>query len=189
MHADLELAVLEGRHGQRRRAVPPGTEAVEHDREVAAPEFGTDPARDVDHLREHLLDDRHVVCADVRAQLAAGLAPRHELLHERLEARARAKLEPLVGDLVIRAQASGELRDDLRADDVPIIQKMLAEVIEISAGVSPELWRRYLTIVLDGLRTRRDAPTALPVPALDHSELASCMRALAPARASRPTRE
>jgi AcrR family transcriptional regulator len=104
-------------------------------------------------------------------------------------ARARAKLEPLVGDLVIRAQASGELRDDLRADDVPIIQKMLAEVIEISAGVSPELWRRYLTIVLDGLRTRRDAPTALPVPALDHSELASCMRALAPARASRPTRE
>ena len=88
-----------------------------------------------------------------------------------------------------RAQASGQLRDDVRADDVPIIQKMLAEVIDIAEGVSPELWRRYLTIVLDGLRTRRDAPTPLPVPALDHAQLATCMRSLPPARASRPTRD
>jgi hypothetical protein len=69
---------------------------------------------------------------------------------------------------------------------VPVIQKMLAEVIDIAEGVSPELWRRYLGIVLDGLRTRRDAPTPLPVPALDHTELATCMHSLRPPRGTRP---
>ncbi len=97
----------------------------------------------------------------------------------------RAQLEPLIGELVTRAQATGQLRDDVQADDIPIIQKMLAQVIDIAEGVSPELWRRYLAIVLDGLRTRRDAPTPLPVAALEHAQLATCMRALRPPRGSR----
>jgi AcrR family transcriptional regulator len=101
-------------------------------------------------------------------------------------ARARARLEPLVQELVKRGHASGQLRDDVGADDIAIIQKMLAQVIDIAGDVSPELWRRYLTIVLDGLRTRRDDPTPLPVPALEHGQLETCMQGWRPPRGARP---
>ena len=63
---------------------------------------------------------------------------------------------------------------------------MLAQVIDISGDVRPDLWRRYLTIVLDGLRTRRDGPTPLPVPALELGELATCMQNWRPPRGARP---
>ncbi len=69
---------------------------------------------------------------------------------------------------------------------MPVIQKMLAEVIDIAGAVSPDLWRRYLAIVLDGLSTRRDGPTPLPVPALEHGQLESCMQSWRPARGVRP---
>ena len=101
-------------------------------------------------------------------------------------ARARTRLLPMVHELVTRAQASGQLRGDVLADDVPIIQKMLAQVIDIAGDVSPDLWRRYLTIVLDGLRTGRDGPTALQVPALEHGQLESCMQGWRPPRGARP---
>ena len=101
-------------------------------------------------------------------------------------ARAKARLEPLIAEVVARGQASGQLRDDLRADDIPLIQKMLAEIINIAGDVSPDLWRRYLTIVLDGLRTKRDGPTPLPVPPLEHGQLEVCMQGWRPARGSRP---
>jgi AcrR family transcriptional regulator len=101
-------------------------------------------------------------------------------------ARVRAQLEPLIQELVTRGQASGHLRGDIRVDDVPIIQRMLAEVIDIAGAVSPDLWRRYLTIVLDGLRTRRDGPTPLPVPALEHGQLETCMQGWRPPRGGRP---
>jgi AcrR family transcriptional regulator len=101
-------------------------------------------------------------------------------------AQARTRLEPMVQELVTRALASGQLREDVRADDVPIIQKMLAQVIDIAGDVSPDLWRRYLTIVLDGLRTRRDGPTPLPVRALEHGQLESCMQGWRPPRGPRP---
>ena len=100
-------------------------------------------------------------------------------------ARARTRLEPMVQELVARGQASGQLRGDLRADDVPIIQKMLAQVIDVAGDVSPDLWRRYLTIVLDGLRARSDGPTPLPVPALEHGQLETCMQGWRPPRGAR----
>jgi AcrR family transcriptional regulator len=101
-------------------------------------------------------------------------------------ARARTRLEPLVQEVVQRGQASGHLRGDVRADDVPFIQKMLAQVIDIAGEVSPDLWRRYLTIMLDGLCTRRDGPTPLPVPPLEHGQLETCMQGWRPPRSARP---
>ena len=62
-------------------------------------------------------------------------------------------------------------------DDIALLQKMLAQVIDMTGDVRPDLWRRYLTIVLDGLRTRRDGPTPLPVPALDLGALIAAGRA------------
>jgi AcrR family transcriptional regulator len=97
-------------------------------------------------------------------------------------ARARTRLEPLIQDLVARGHASGDLREDVGADDIALISKMLTQVIDIAGEVNRELWRRYLAIVLDGLRTRRDGPTPLPVPALEHGQLESCMQGWRPPR-------
>jgi AcrR family transcriptional regulator len=101
-------------------------------------------------------------------------------------ARARARLEPLIQEVVQRAHASGQLREDVSADDIAVIQKMLAQVIDITCDVRPDLWRRYLTIVLDGLRTRRDGPTPLPVPVLELGELATCLQSWRPPRVRPP---
>ena len=38
---------------------------------------------------------------------------------------------------------------------------MLGAVIDSTRTTEPDAWRRYLGIVLDGLRTRRNAPTDL----------------------------
>jgi AcrR family transcriptional regulator len=81
---------------------------------------------------------------------------------ERL-ARARARLSPIGAQLIARAQEAGALRADLEPQDLPLIQLMLSSVIDISHDVAPELWRRYLAIVLSGLRA--DAGAAEPLPA------------------------
>jgi AcrR family transcriptional regulator len=100
-------------------------------------------------------------------------------------ARARERLEPLIQEVVARGQASGQLRADICAEDVPMISKMLAQVIDIAGDLRPDLWRRYLTIVLDGLGTRRDGSTPLPVPALEPDQLGACMQGWRPPRGPR----
>ena len=41
---------------------------------------------------------------------------------------------------------------------------MLAEMSQLVRDAAPEIWRRYLTLILDGMRPRRDGVTPLPVP-------------------------
>ena len=81
--------------------------------------------------------------------------------------RGRELLRPRVAELVRRARESGELRDDIETIDVPLIQLMVATIMDITSAVAPETWRRMLAIVIDGLRTARAEPTELPAPALD----------------------
>jgi len=57
---------------------------------------------------------------------------------------------------------------------------MLAEATQFARQVSPEIWRRYLALVLDGLRPEREGVTPLPVPALRPEELEMTMRQSAP---------
>jgi AcrR family transcriptional regulator len=97
-------------------------------------------------------------------------------------ARGRARMVPLVTRLVERAQADGSLRADVRATDMPAIQIMLASLGESTRDVAPDIWRRYLAIVCDGLRTRRDGTTPLQSPALAPVEVEGAMRAWRPAR-------
>ena len=50
------------------------------------------------------------------------------------------------------------MRADVDPLDAPLIQFMVGAVMDRSRDVEPELWRRYLGLVLDGLRpVRRDA--------------------------------
>jgi AcrR family transcriptional regulator len=80
---------------------------------------------------------------------------------ERLE-HDRARLEPLVAQLVARAQAGGRLRPDIEIGDIKLVQLMLGAVIDATHELRPDLWRRALVLVLDGLRTGRNAPSELP---------------------------
>jgi AcrR family transcriptional regulator len=84
-------------------------------------------------------------------------------------AQARGRIAPVVTRLVQRAQASGQLRSDVGITDVPMIQLMLTAIIEYAGEVSPDLWRRYLALVLDGLRAQHTpmAPAALTLEQLD----------------------
>lgn len=78
-------------------------------------------------------------------------------------ARARAQIVPLASAIVQRAKDAGVVRPDLAVTDIPVLEFMLTSAAELTEDVDPDLWRRYLVIVLDGLRVRRDAPSLLPV--------------------------
>jgi AcrR family transcriptional regulator len=90
---------------------------------------------------------------------------------------ARERMRPVISRLVQRAQASGDLRDDLESTDVKLIVFMLASVAEYAATVRPDIWRRYLALLLDGLRPSRETAAELPVPAPDPLEIEAVMRA------------
>jgi AcrR family transcriptional regulator len=83
--------------------------------------------------------------------------------------RIRMLLEEPVRQLFERAVAAGALRADAVTNDFAVIFAMLGAVYDISGPDSPDLWRRYLAIILDGLRG--PATEALPVPALSEDEL------------------
>jgi AcrR family transcriptional regulator len=105
--------------------------------------------------------------------------------HDRV-ARARERMIPLVSQLVQRAQADGSLRPDLVPTDLPLVQLMLGSLSECTRDVDPEVWRRFLVLLTDGMRTRRDGPTPLPSGGLDPEQTQSTMRAWRPcARSSR----
>ncbi|WP_129338538.1 TetR/AcrR family transcriptional regulator [Cellulomonas endophytica] len=55
-------------------------------------------------------------------------------------------------ELLERAVAEGDVRPDVVVEDVRIALWMVTEVARHSAEVQPDLYRRYLQVVLDGLR-------------------------------------
>jgi AcrR family transcriptional regulator len=99
-----------------------------------------------------------------------------------LVAVARKHNAPLVERLVERAQAAGQLRSDLRQTDIVFIVFLLMEATELAEAASPGIWRRYLTLILDGMRPARQGVTPLPVPALLPGEMEKSMRQASPRR-------
>ena len=99
-----------------------------------------------------------------------------------LVAVARERNAPLVERLVERAQAAGQLRSDLKQTDIVFIVFVLAEAAQLAQAASPDIWRRYLTLILDGMRPGREGTTPLPVAALLPGEMEKSMRQAAPRR-------
>ncbi len=99
-----------------------------------------------------------------------------------LVAIARQRNAPLVERLVQRAQAAGQLRADVRPTDIPFIVFMLTEATHLVNAANPDVWRRYLTLILDGMRPGREGVTPLPVAALLPEEMEKSMRQAAPRR-------
>jgi AcrR family transcriptional regulator len=94
-------------------------------------------------------------------------------------ARVRAQVLPMVEKLVVRAQEAGVLRPDIGALDVPMVSLMIGQVIDFSHEVAPELWRRYLALLLDGLRSDR---SPLPLAPLEPAQLDAAIATLHPTR-------
>ena len=92
--------------------------------------------------------------------------------------RARARMQPVVTRVVERAQRDGKLRADIRPTDVPFINFMLSLAAEYAAGVRPEIWRRYLALILDGMRPCRAETIPLPEDAFTPEEMMTAMRAV-----------
>ncbi|MDQ0377250.1 TetR/AcrR family transcriptional regulator [Amycolatopsis thermophila] len=92
-------------------------------------------------------------------------------------AQAKDRLVPIVTELVQRAKDSGKLRADFAETDCPMLFKMAASVVEYSQDLAPDLWQRYLTMLLDGLRADSGERRPLPVPPLDHETLDCAMNA------------
>ncbi|MDX6677199.1 MAG: hypothetical protein QOE31_1251 [Solirubrobacteraceae bacterium] len=95
-------------------------------------------------------------------------------------ARARQLMFPLVSRLVARAQDDGSLRADIAPTDVPLLQLMLGSLSECTRNADPDVWRRFLGIITDGLRTSRAAPNALACDALTPEQTQTTMRSWRP---------
>lgn len=63
-------------------------------------------------------------------------------------ARQSEDLHASIGRLMLRAQAQGAMRADASGEDVQLMMCGLGSVMQMSG----EGWRRYLTVMLDGLR-------------------------------------
>jgi AcrR family transcriptional regulator len=105
----------------------------------------------------------HVRNRGIKDVIASGQHDRR-----RLES-LRAQMRPLVAGLITRAQEQGTLRPDFVSEDMPILIWTGGRVAELTSEVAPDLWRRYLGLVLDGLRT--DAATPLTRAPLTQEQL------------------
>jgi AcrR family transcriptional regulator len=89
----------------------------------------------------------------------------------------RERFLPLVEQVVERAKAAGALRPDIGLTDIGAAQIMLTKVAEFTGATRPEVWRRYLQIMLDGFRAERTGPSPLPQRELTLAEFdAECGR-------------
>jgi AcrR family transcriptional regulator len=93
---------------------------------------------------------------------------------------AQDRLSPVASKLVERAQIDGRLRPELSATDMPVISLLAGTVSEFAGDVDPNLWRRYVAVLLDGMRCRPDQPR-LPVDALEEHDLDAAMQTWEPA--------
>ncbi|MEA2297894.1 MAG: hypothetical protein QOF77_830 [Solirubrobacteraceae bacterium] len=94
--------------------------------------------------------------------------------------RARELMLPPVSRLVERAQADGSLRADVSPTDLPVLQLMLGSLSDCARDVDPEIWRRYVGIVTDGLRASRAQPGPLARAALTPEQTQRTMQAWRP---------
>jgi AcrR family transcriptional regulator len=89
----------------------------------------------------------------------------------------RARMFPLGGRLIQRAKDAGALRADFQPQDFPILIMMLTAVVDAAREVQPELWRRYLEILIQGLRADPTPPDPLTTPPLAADQVPQVMGA------------
>lgn len=84
-----------------------------------------------------------------------------------LARRAQAKVNPVVADIVARAQHAGSLKTSVGAADMAMIPVMINALMRASRAVDPNLWRRWVAIILEGMASgprRSEFPGSPPKP-------------------------
>jgi AcrR family transcriptional regulator len=91
-----------------------------------------------------------------------------------LEAAAGAELEleevlaskrqllAITAELLERAQLQGTVREDVTPEDVVLMECACCQASAPFHAVAPELWRRYVDLVFDGMRTAAAHPLSQP---------------------------
>jgi AcrR family transcriptional regulator len=80
--------------------------------------------------------------------------------------RARTEMYRVIDDLVDRARTAGVIRADVTGTDVILLMCAPNYVVGYVPNAPPDLWRRYLAIIFDGLRPQGASPLPQPPPAL-----------------------
>lgn len=68
----------------------------------------------------------------------------------------------LLGELVTRAQAAGDLREDVSATDLVFLIRAIARIRIPDAP--PDIWQRYFDLIIDGLHPNAAHPLSKETP-------------------------
>jgi AcrR family transcriptional regulator len=86
------------------------------------------------------------------------------------QARIWPEILALVTELFGRAAQAGALRADATPQDVAAILVMMGPAYDMARQIGPGLWRRYLHLLLDGLRATDRPALGVPAPPVDAIE-------------------
>jgi AcrR family transcriptional regulator len=87
---------------------------------------------------------------------------------------ARSLIAPLAARVLQRAKDAGVVRSDIELSDLPLIQLAIGTIAESSRDIAPNVWRRMMSLVFDGLRAEC-ARSQLDSPALDQEQADAVM--------------
>src|SRR4051794_1552418 len=73
-------------------------------------------------------------------------------------AERRRLIQPALARLVARGREQGVLRPDFTLGDLSLALWSFAPIFEATAAVAPQVWRRHLQILLDGMRPAAATP-------------------------------
>ena len=93
---------------------------------------------------------------------------------------ARLQLDPHISQIVTRARDDGHLRPEVQSTDIPLVNLLAGTVSEYAGHVEPELWRRYVALLLDGMRAH-PGQRPIAVHALDDPQMDEAMKGWHPA--------
>ncbi|MGI5186689.1 TetR/AcrR family transcriptional regulator [Promicromonospora sp. CA-289599] len=75
--------------------------------------------------------------------------------------------------LLARAQRQGTVREDVVSSDIAVLVTLLGEVVRRFGPVAPDIWKRFMPLLLDGLRP--GATTAVSVAPLSKEDFLGAM--------------
>lgn len=174
-HAGLGVGTVYRRFGTRDAIVEAlFAERIEHIARVA------EECLDNPDPRLGLIEFLRTSCADLAGdrglrQVVIGLSQGTEALQA-----TRAKLEPAMSALMLRAQQAEVLRPGLAPSDVPMLFLMIGTVGDLAGLGSPGLWERYFELFLTGILSP-EAP-ALAHPALTAEQFDTAMTTWLPSQ-------
>lgn len=83
----------------------------------------------------------------------------------------RDRIKPTVTGIVDRAREAGVLAPGIEPSDFFALIHMVDGIAEFARPVNPDVWQRYMAIVLNGVRADGTPPQQLLVPPLNDTEV------------------